>query len=243
MRQRRQGSQPPASAAAGGRIIAQCRAAHTFPVAQSNVRSGNRICYCAGVSDAASNARTGARKRADLLDALARVFRERGYEGATLAELAAATGLGKASLYHHFPGGKAQMADALIRDALADARARAFAHLQGPEPPAQRLQRFVSGYGDYLTAANGPCLLGVLAMGSARRVHGELMAAQFNEWRDALANAFEEAGQKSKRASRSAAEVLNTLYGAQMTAALLGDPKHLNRSLKRLARSLDKTFG
>lgn len=194
------------------------------------------------MADTTSTPRTGVRKRAELLAALAHVFRERGYEGATLTELAAATGLGKASLYHHFPGGKAEMADALIRDALAQARARAFAHLQGPEPPAQRLQRFVRGYGDYLEAANGPCLLGVLAMGSARRVHGEMLAAQFSEWRDALAALFEEAGQKPKRAGRSAAEVLNILYGAQMTAALLGDPKHLSRSLKRLARSLDKAL-
>ncbi|MDZ7668675.1 MAG: TetR/AcrR family transcriptional regulator [Gammaproteobacteria bacterium] len=186
---------------------------------------------------------TGVRRRAELLAALAQVFRERGYEGATLTELAAATGLGKASLYHHFPGGKAEMADALIRDAVAQARARAFAHLQGPEPAAQRLQRFVSGFGDYLQAANGPCLLGVLAMGSARQVHGELLAAQFGEWRDALAALFEEAGQKPKRAGRSAAEVLDTLYGAQMTAALLDDPKHFGRSLKRLARRLDKTLG
>lgn len=194
------------------------------------------------MSETAPNTRTGARKRAELLAALAQVFRARGYEGATLTELAAATGLGKASLYHHFPGGKAEMADALIRDAIAEARTRAFAHLQGPEPPAQRLQRFLSGYGDYLEAANGPCLLGVLAMGSARRVHGKQLAAQFSEWREALAALFEEAGQKPKRAARSAAEVLNTLYGAQMTAALLDDPKHLNRSLKRLARSLEKTL-
>lgn len=187
--------------------------------------------------------RTGANRRAGLLDPLAQVFRERGYEGATLTELAAATGLGKASLYHHFPGGKAEMADVLIRDAVSQARALAFARLHGPEPPAERLQRFVSGFADYLEAAGGPCLLGVLAMGSARAVHGEPMAAQFREWRDALAGLFEEAGQKPKRAGRSAADVLNTLYGAQLTAALLGDPKHLTRSLKRLARSLDKTLG
>ena len=41
--------------------------------------------------------------REDLLDRLLLVFRDRGFEGATIAEIARATGLGKASLYHHFP--------------------------------------------------------------------------------------------------------------------------------------------
>jgi len=59
-------------------------------------------------------------RRDALLRQLGQVFRERGYEGATLTQLAAATGLGKASLYHHFPGGKAEMADVLVRDAIAD---------------------------------------------------------------------------------------------------------------------------
>ena len=49
-------------------------------------------------------------RRIELLNALSDVFRKRGYEGATLAELAAAANLGRASLYHHFPGGKAEMA-------------------------------------------------------------------------------------------------------------------------------------
>ena len=33
------------------------------------------------------------------------VFQRYGYEGATLAKLSAATGLGKASLYHYFSQG------------------------------------------------------------------------------------------------------------------------------------------
>ncbi len=49
-----------------------------------------------------------------LLEHLTRVFQKHGYEGASLSLIAAATGLGRASLYHRFPGGKADMALAVL---------------------------------------------------------------------------------------------------------------------------------
>ncbi len=52
-------------------------------------------------------------ERADVLPQLAEVFRAHGYEGATLALISDATGLGKGSLYNFFPGGKQQMARAI----------------------------------------------------------------------------------------------------------------------------------
>ncbi len=48
--------------------------------------------------------------REEVLDRLAAAFRRDGYDGASIARLSAATGLGKASLYHYFPGGKQDMA-------------------------------------------------------------------------------------------------------------------------------------
>lgn len=182
---------------------------------------------------------TASSQRVRLLEHLGQVFRERGYEGATLTHLSAATGLGKASLYHHFPGGKAEMAEVLMRDAIAEAERRSFSALRGNDAPEARLQRFVDGFGDYLTHSGGQCLLGVLALGSARAVHGEELAAQFRDWHAALARTLEEAGHKPKRAARGASRILDLLYGSQVVGALLDDPKHQTRALKRLLRSLD----
>ena len=55
-----------------------------------------------------------AKKKAEIVDRLFVVFQDHGYEGASLADLSRATGLGKSSLYHHFPGGKEQMAEAVL---------------------------------------------------------------------------------------------------------------------------------
>src|SRR6516165_9436370 len=48
--------------------------------------------------------------RSELIAALAEVFREHGFHGASLDLISRRTGLGKGSLYHAFPGGKEQMA-------------------------------------------------------------------------------------------------------------------------------------
>ena len=63
--------------------------------------------------------RTSAIDDGELIARLSGVFRDVGYEGATLSALAAATGLQKASLYHRYPGGKQQMADEVLAAALA----------------------------------------------------------------------------------------------------------------------------
>ncbi len=55
-------------------------------------------------------------ERADLLRALGEVFRAHGYEGASLTLITEATGLGKGSLYHLFPGGKEQMAAEVLAE-------------------------------------------------------------------------------------------------------------------------------
>ena len=50
----------------------------------------------------------------DIMKSLVKTFRSKGYEGSSLTELAKNTGLKKASLYHRFPNGKEEMANAVL---------------------------------------------------------------------------------------------------------------------------------
>jgi TetR/AcrR family transcriptional regulator, lmrAB and yxaGH operons repressor len=181
---------------------------------------------------------TKVQSKETLLAELASVFLSRGYEGATFTELARATGLGKASLYHHFPGGKEEMVAVLLRDAVAKLEAMAFSRLGEKRPPGERLRRFVDGFEKYVEGGEQHCLVAIVAQGSLGKRHGEQIAEQFRSWQQQLAAVYEETGQKTKRANRSAQGLLAVLYGYLLTAKLLQQPDHFRQGIKRLKKLL-----
>lgn len=184
--------------------------------------------------------------KAALVEQLRSVFIARGYDGATLNHLAEATGLSKASLYHHFPGGKPEMSAALVRHAIADLQRQAFSQLQSPHPPAQRLVDFISGFVRYTRNGSTDCLLAVFSHHRTASADEDLqtqnIAAQFEDWRHALTAVFEETGCKPKRASQDAQQLLSALYGALLTAKMFDDPKLFLQAAKRCRKDILNRF-
>jgi len=85
-------------------------------------------------------------KAAAILDAAARVFAEKGYERATMADVARTAGFAKASAYHYFDSKEALLYALLDHslDVLLDAVTRAD---PGPSAPAsRRLARMIEAY-------------------------------------------------------------------------------------------------
>jgi TetR/AcrR family transcriptional repressor of lmrAB and yxaGH operons len=178
--------------------------------------------------------------RTRLIEQLSGVFVRNGYAGATLSQLAVVAGMSKSSLYHHFPGGKQEMAQALLRHAIADLEARAFAALHAPGPPAERLAGFLDGFSKYVDRGAGHCLLAVLAQAGPRTDLSQEIAAQVDVWLTRLTRTLEESGVKPKRARRFASDLLNQLYGSLTLGKMLGDAGHFDRTVRRAAKGLRK---
>ena len=81
----------------------------------------------------------GARGRAAALPALAELFRERGFDGASLSDIGERTGLGKGSLYHFFPGGKEEMATSVLDEIAGWFEEAVYRPLRGSEDPRDLL--------------------------------------------------------------------------------------------------------
>ena len=173
---------------------------------------------------------------------LAAVFIERGYDGATLAHLSRATGLSKASLYHHFPDGKPEMAMVLARLAIAALQKSAYRHLDGGASDETALSKFVDGFARYVEASGGHCLLAVL--GQTRSAHEEVLAVhqlihqQTGDWHLSLTQAYEARGLKPKKAARNALNLIHQLYGALLNAKMHNSPEVFYDATKRLAKDL-----
>ena len=179
--------------------------------------------------------------RDELIDRLLGVFRDRGFEGATVAEISRATGLGKASLYHHFPGGKHEMAEVVTREVCERLTRQAYTLLNGathPGSPGTRIGAFIKALDDYFEGGTRNCLLAMMAMGTAHGRLDELLQQQHAMWLDMLAATLAEAGSSRKQARRQAREFLVRLHGAAVLARLLNDTKPFRQTLKQLHKDV-----
>jgi len=175
-----------------------------------------------------------------LMEAARSVFVLRGYDGATLNHLADACALSKASLYHHFPGGKPEIAASLARTAISQLQINAFAKLDHREPLDLQLERFVDGFSEYVADGNSECLLTTLSrLRPAGDDTGDLESAikeQFRDWHAQLSATFAMAGAKRKAAERLAHEFLGGLYGALHNARMHDNPRLFRKARRRIVR-------
>ena len=177
-------------------------------------------------------------ERADVLPLLGEVFREHGYEGASLAHITARTGLGKGSLYHFFPGGKEEMAAAVLAEIDGWFEANVYAPLRADGDPAAAVRDMLARTDAYFRSGRRVCLVGVFALGEVRDRFGEQVASYFTRWRDALAAALARAGLPAAEADDRAEEAVLAIQGALVLARALNDPAVFGRALERLGRRL-----
>ena len=83
--------------------------------------------------------------RDDILDAAAQVFRQKGFHGASMADIAEAVNLQKASLYHHVSS-KQEILLALLDRALVMLFEQMVSYAEQPAPADEKLRRMIHAY-------------------------------------------------------------------------------------------------
>ena len=173
-------------------------------------------------------------ERADTLPALAEVFREHGYEGASLSRIGKATGLGKGSLYHFFPGGKEEMASAVLAEIDGWFETSVFAPLRRAGAPAQAIAAMFDAVETYFCSGRRVCLVGVLALGDTRDRFAGPVRGYFTRWGAALADALARSGKGGLEAAALAEEAVAGIQGAIVLARALDDPGVFGRVVAKL---------
>jgi AcrR family transcriptional regulator len=176
--------------------------------------------------------------RDEAIDRLATVFRAHGYDGSSLSIVAEATGLGRASLYHHFPGGKDEMVREVFRRIGARVDAEILSPLAGPGAPEERLARWARGLERFYACGRENCLLGALVLGGGAERFPDELAASFKALIGTLARTLAAAGLSKGAARRRAEDAISRVQGSLVVARGLGDPGVFQRTVRALPRQL-----
>jgi len=169
----------------------------------------------------------------EVLARLMATFRADGYDGASLAELSQRTGLGKSSLYHYFPGGKAEMATAVLVH-LEGVLREAFGAALSCKTPAAQLARLLDGVDVFYAGGKSACILERLAASVDRARFKKPLTRAF----DGFVGAFLEIGRGaglSESVARARAEgAVVRIEGALVLVAATGDSGVFARTLNEI---------
>lgn len=178
------------------------------------------------------------RSRADVIARLTRVIRRLGYDGASLAELSKATGLGKSSLYHHFPAGKDDMVRAVLEQLGEELEGALYAPLRAPGPASARIAQMLATLDAFYRGGRESCVLGNLVLGTSRPRFRDTLASIFERWIDALTSALVDGGIAREVARARAEDAVVRVEGALVLAGAMHDPAPFERTLARLRDEL-----
>jgi TetR/AcrR family transcriptional regulator, lmrAB and yxaGH operons repressor len=175
-----------------------------------------------------------AKEKAEIVDRLFVVFQDHGYEGASLSDLSRATGLGKSSLYHHFPGGKEQMAEAVLEKGKAFMQTAVADVAKSSEPLKARVRKITAALDRLYAGGKNPCVLGRLAVSEIGPAGRKLAHEIFTIWTDAVAQLARESGMSQVQSRRFAEDWIARVQGSLILYAANGDCSPFERTMAAL---------
>ncbi|MGX1806164.1 TetR/AcrR family transcriptional regulator [Nocardia sp. NPDC055321] len=159
------------------------------------------------------------------------LFRERGVAGTALADIMERTGAPRGSVYHYFPGGKAQLAEEAT-DLAGRTMGRMISALLAAEGPAGAVTAFVNHFRDQLLESDFTAGCPVAAGGmsgpdtpGARERAGEAFA----EWESTLTSALWQHGLDRATAEELATTAVAAIEGALIMARAQRSTRPLDR--------------
>lgn len=176
--------------------------------------------------------------RDELLNRLHDTFRRYGYEGASMSRIATATGLGKASLYHHFPGGKEQMAAAVLDARRNWYEEKLFRPLEAMHPPRQRLTNMLTTLDQVYEAGDKASLPALLSLTIERDMFADAISDFFQRWLDCMTQLLIDAGLARDIATRRAHDAVQRIQGALLMSRAFGEKKPFSTLLADLPDQL-----
>ncbi|WP_321895446.1 TetR/AcrR family transcriptional regulator [Paraburkholderia heleia] len=170
----------------------------------------------------------------EIVDRLFTVFRDRGFDGASLADLSRVTGLGKSSLYHHFPEGKEQMAKAVLERATTVIDSEILGIARGAGSLRTRIRKIVTTLDQMYVGGSTPCVLGQLSSASIGTEARQNLVRALVHWIEAIEILARESGISPVKARHFAEDWVARLQGALILRAAMDEIGPYKRAMNAL---------
>lgn len=174
----------------------------------------------------------------DIMTGLVKTFRSKGYEGASLTELAQSTGLKKASLYHRFPKGKQEMATAVldhIGEWVEEYIIKSL--LDESKTPTERLVNGLDAIGKSYDGGKETCIFRVLSLGQSLELFEQNIKEGMNKWIDTFKHLGLSFGFSDAKAYQNAMNVLIKIQGSLIVTKALNDLTVFENTLEEIKLS------
>lgn len=175
----------------------------------------------------------------EIVAELFRLFRCGGYEGVSVGDISKATGLGKSSLYHHFPGGKSDMAMAVV----AFARDWIGTHILVPlkdesRPLDTRVDDMLDAARQLYGGGTSPCLVASMMVTADGKPADNNVGTILSDWIAAISSALQQTGIGKSEADARATGALIRIEGALLIARATGRIEVFETALEETRDSL-----
>ncbi|MEL7425042.1 MAG: TetR/AcrR family transcriptional regulator [Bacteroidota bacterium] len=170
-----------------------------------------------------------------MMQGLMRVLRNRGYDGASLKELAEATGLKKASLYHRFPGGKQEMAEAVLSHMHEWSNQHIHNLLQDKTyPAAERLEQVLQNVNRLYAGGDISCIFRALSTEFGLDLFGDQLERGMRAWIRAFNVLGEDFGFTAELSHRYALQTVVEIQGALVVGKCLAETSVFQRTTEQI---------
>ena len=169
-----------------------------------------------------------------MVDAAVAALRADGVAGMSFTDVLRDSGAARGAIYHHFPGGKAQLVGEAATRNAEDVRAHLSA-LPASTPHAV-VQAFLAAVRPVVAASTtgGGCPVAAITVGSDAGTQPlrQIAAGAFTAWSDALAERLRAAGVPPDDAADLATSLITLLEGAHVLCRAAGDLEPFERAAR-----------
>jgi AcrR family transcriptional regulator len=178
----------------------------------------------------------------EVLSRALELFRTYGFDGVSLKQLSDAMGLEKASLYYRFPGGKDEIALAVVRAVDAMIREHVFKPLSAiGASPRRRAQSAAHVLEEFYASGKKPCALDVMSIQGATDEVKEALQGILRAWIEAFTAVARAAGLTPAQARQRAEEAVMQIQGSLVISRVFDDTAAFRKTLKQLPNFLTRS--